>query len=135
MDQDIKKRWVDALRSGEYKQARNYLSAGDGYCCLGVLCEIAVQDGVVFKDDDTYFSKENPHNDYSAEELPDAVRTWAGLDEIDHSGNPLSDVPYTGLGDWPVRRPPGRENAHLSELNDDMDYDFNMIADVIERTL
>ncbi len=33
----IKKRWVKALRSGEYKQARGKLFDGKKFCCLGVL--------------------------------------------------------------------------------------------------
>lgn len=43
-----KKKWIKALRSGEYKQAKNELRSlggtdGEvlGYCCLGVLCDIA----------------------------------------------------------------------------------------------
>lgn len=33
-------RWLTALRSGRYRQARCRLATGTGYCCLGVLCEI-----------------------------------------------------------------------------------------------
>lgn len=33
----IKKAWIKALRSGEYKQCRNKLKDGESYCCLGVL--------------------------------------------------------------------------------------------------
>ena len=34
--------WVEALRSGEYGQATNYLgkNKGNKYCCLGVACVI-----------------------------------------------------------------------------------------------
>jgi hypothetical protein len=36
------KLWVEALRSGEYKQTSGALKDEfDGYCCLGVLCEIS----------------------------------------------------------------------------------------------
>lgn len=34
--------WIDALRSGEYKQAKARLQRDDGYCCLGVACEIFI---------------------------------------------------------------------------------------------
>lgn len=34
-------KWVDALRSGKYKQGRAYLKYGNGYCCLGVACDIS----------------------------------------------------------------------------------------------
>jgi hypothetical protein len=40
MKKEIKKRWVDALRSGEFRQGRRYLKRDGKYCCLGVLCEI-----------------------------------------------------------------------------------------------
>jgi hypothetical protein len=130
MDQDIKKRWTDALRSGSYGQTQNWLRDSTGYCCLGVLCEIAVQDGVVVQEDGSYFDPYDPE-DFSAEELPQAVIKWASLEDTDFSENPLSDVRYTGS----VVRPPGREFAHLSELNDDLGYDFKRIADVIDRSL
>lgn len=41
MDSDLKAKWVTALRSGNYKQCREYLHKEDSYCCLGVLCEIS----------------------------------------------------------------------------------------------
>lgn len=129
MDQDIKKRWVDALRSGDYSQTKNLLADSDGYCCLGVLCEIAVQDGVVYRSDGTYFSTEDSH-DYSSEELPRAVQEWAGLDRMKFPENPLTDVKHIH-----PHRPSDRETAHFSELNDDMGYDFAKIADVIDRAL
>lgn len=41
MNPEIKAKWIAALTSGEYEQTRNYLHrTGDGYCCLGVLCEV-----------------------------------------------------------------------------------------------
>lgn len=52
MDPDIKKQWLDALRSGDYKQTRgiletqtydpehDYREGQRAYCCLGVLCQI-----------------------------------------------------------------------------------------------
>ena len=42
------KKWVEALRSGEYKQTRMVLCEGDemegttAYCCLGVACDLFV---------------------------------------------------------------------------------------------
>lgn len=34
------RRWIKALRDGTYRQARGYLRTGDGYCCLGVECDL-----------------------------------------------------------------------------------------------
>jgi hypothetical protein len=53
MDKKIKEKWVQALRSGKYKQTKGALRRagvkaptdiangyGNGYCCLGVLCKV-----------------------------------------------------------------------------------------------
>jgi hypothetical protein len=37
VDQEIKTLWVEALRSGYYKQGKNVLKDNNRYCCLGVL--------------------------------------------------------------------------------------------------
>jgi hypothetical protein len=41
VDQEIKTRWVEALRSGRYQQVTGKLRTEEGYCCLGVLCVAA----------------------------------------------------------------------------------------------
>lgn len=33
-------RWIEALRSGEYTQGRDYLCRNGNYCCLGVAAEM-----------------------------------------------------------------------------------------------
>jgi hypothetical protein len=38
MDAEIKRKWVEALRSGAYEQGRGQLCKDGAYCCLGVLC-------------------------------------------------------------------------------------------------
>jgi hypothetical protein len=48
MDQEIKDKWLKALRGGRYKQVRGFLKRtttskgikSTGYCCLGVLCRV-----------------------------------------------------------------------------------------------
>lgn len=44
MNREIKQKWISALKSGKYTQGKGYLkitsSAGNHYCCLGVLCEV-----------------------------------------------------------------------------------------------
>lgn len=41
LPEEIKTKWLTALRSGRYKQTRKrlYQPVTDGYCCLGVLAE------------------------------------------------------------------------------------------------
>lgn len=41
LPEDFKKKWVEALRSGEYKQGRHQLYDFDAYCCLGVGYKVA----------------------------------------------------------------------------------------------
>lgn len=37
---ELSKRWIAALRSGEYKQTSSCLRKGDCFCAIGVLCNI-----------------------------------------------------------------------------------------------
>jgi hypothetical protein len=40
MKPNVKRKWLIALRSGEYKQTKQVLKDQFGHCCLGVLCEV-----------------------------------------------------------------------------------------------
>lgn len=42
MKQELKQPWIDALRSGNYKQGKYCLvnNKNSTYCCLGVLCTL-----------------------------------------------------------------------------------------------
>lgn len=37
--------WLTALRSGKYQQTQHRLKRDNSFCCLGVLCDLAVKDG------------------------------------------------------------------------------------------
>lgn len=80
MNPDVKRRWVEALRSGRYQQTTGALNRGDSYCCLGVLTELAVEDGVIPPGscDDAPISG---CTSYEGARLapPKAVYKWAGL--------------------------------------------------------
>lgn len=118
MNQTIKKKWVDALRSGNYEQGSYMLKSGDGrYCCLGVLCDLAVQEGVAREERTTNTPDPQYYYDGAADLLPASVIKWAGLD----SNN--AQVEY---GDGVVP---------LSVLNDEENLTFNEIADLVEEQL
>lgn len=52
MDVELKRKWVEALRSGEYKQGVGYLRDDENhFCCLGVLCDIS-REGTWKEDND-----------------------------------------------------------------------------------
>jgi hypothetical protein len=40
MQQELKEKWLKALRSGEYSQGTAALRTNIGYCCLGVLADV-----------------------------------------------------------------------------------------------
>jgi len=46
MKLEVKKLWIEALRSGKYEQGRGALNKDGKFCCLGVLCDLAVKAGV-----------------------------------------------------------------------------------------
>jgi hypothetical protein len=110
MKRDIKKRWIKALHSGDYQQGKSALRAGDKYCCLGVLCDLAVKDGVIPPAVATpsgtfeYFEGTDDELPGHSAGLPLVVQEWAGLD---HSlpaalGLPLhtlndEGMPFTGI--------------------------------------
>ncbi|WP_086846945.1 hypothetical protein [Amycolatopsis kentuckyensis] len=111
MNPGIKRRWVEALRSGDYRQGTGQLSRDDKFCCLGVLCDVAVKSGVTVstKTDDRSTGYDN-----SFVFLPPRVQEWAGLPEND---------PNIAVA-----------NTWLSSLNDD-GASFAEIADLIDEHL
>ena len=66
------KKWVAALRSGKYKQAKAAIRDGDHFCCLGVACDLY---GKANKVKWTGAEDFLGHSDV----LPDEVREWLGL--------------------------------------------------------
>lgn len=119
MKKDIKKRWLKALRSGEFKQGSGTLrTTNDEFCCLGVLCELAVEDGVVESIPShvhNYLYGKGMHTAYP----PAEVLEWAGLNVSDPA------VPV-----------PTKDNAYrtLASLNDS-GASFKEVAAVISSRL
>lgn len=56
--------WLEALRSGKYKQDHRRLKSNDGFCCLGVLCDVMGTKWQAFTDQDGIitFKTENGNN-------------------------------------------------------------------------
>lgn len=109
MDQQMKAKWVAALRSGEYKQTTRklrevYEDGSVGFCCLGVLCDLS------------------------------GMGRWEGSlyhDEGDHvlaGGNRLWEL-GTRYG---LKR---GEAVDLAYHNDIDKWSFDQIADYIEKNL
>ena len=118
MNREVKAEWVEALRSGQYRQGANYLRKNNGqedeFCCLGVLCEIAVEHGAISEP----LRKASRIYSYALGEmqvLPQSVVEWAGLPD----DNPTI----------------GRSGVRLTGLNDSGLYTFAEIAALIEEDL
>jgi hypothetical protein len=80
------KAWIAALRSKKYTQTKQYLHDKDGFCCLGVACELAIADGVpltqrLFDDGGTFYIDRGVI-DYGGtiSSLPSEVKDWLGID-------------------------------------------------------
>jgi hypothetical protein len=108
---EVKRRWVTALRSGEYLQGREALRKIDNdtlepvYCCLGVLCQL---EGI------------EPESWLQSWLPPELSTKYPVL------GVPDPDSVPSGNNTWQQR---------LAMLNDDDELTFEEIADVIEAEL
>jgi len=129
MKPEIKLKWTTALRSGKYKQGRSRLQRLDAFenpqfCCLGVLCDLYIQETGNGK----WQSGPNGPNmpviwigsGFSGLRLPREVREWAGISSADPT---VMFVTKT------------ERAVSLSSLNDGMGFSFDKIADVIDEQL
>lgn len=85
MNPEIKAKWVEALRSGEYAQTVRRLARIRGgttqYCCLGVLCEVNAEPRRQTRmEDDSYTYGAN-----STGSLEYGLQEKYGLAASDHS--------------------------------------------------
>lgn len=78
MDQRIKTEWVKRLRSDQYKQGSSVLVNEQlgTHCCLGVLCEIAAEEGIVKRIPQATF-------DESTQTVISADGSEVGFDDLD----------------------------------------------------
>lgn len=125
MNPDVRATWVAALRSDRFRQGTGRLTRLDedgraAHCCLGVLCELAVEAGVPVEVSERRWRDDEPRErDYDGQDNypPSSVLDWAGLDErnprVVYQGSPLS----------------------LSDLNDSVELSFRGIADLVEEQL
>lgn len=126
MKEDIRKQWVEALRSGRFEQGKEQLKTRDGkFCCLGVLCELAIDQGVIPAPQLDGEFRVWTYNGQDIE-LPETVKNWAGLG--DNSGridgfNTVTRENSAVIG--------GIETGWLSDAND-KGATFEEIAAYIE---
>lgn len=114
MNSEVKKVWVDALRSGNYKQTQGTLSSQGEFCCLGVLCDLYIKEHECKVEEYTEEKTGRRCLKYDNEPgvLPEKVMHWAGLKQ----NNPVV------------------QGQCLALLND-LGRTFPEIADMIEEQL
>lgn len=81
MKQEIAQQWAAALPN--YKQCAGTLhNVADNFCCLGVLCDLAVKAKVI--PEPKYFRERGVYH-YANHDctLPQEVRCWAGMHSSD----------------------------------------------------
>lgn len=137
MNPEIKDRWLEKLESGEYDQTSGELRNDEGYCCLGVLCEVAVEDGVIERGEEVgyltayagYYSSKSDVPFIENSTLPKEVVEWAGLEDR----NPT--VPFSAGCDGDCDDYECMTDLELSELNDGEHLNFVEIATYIRENL
>jgi len=103
MSPEIKKKWVEALRSGKYEQATGVLrSEDDCYCVLGVLYD--VNNGKWKRSHNRWVSDRN-HASFSKsfqEEvgIPDDFVFDIALMNDGNKGRKLKPIPFEDLADY-----------------------------------
>ena len=141
MNREVMKKWVAALRSGEYMQANGELRVAneDGshsYCCLGVLCELHRKEHNADGSDYHYQWESLPsrlsgsHKHVGAyanhtDNLPHSVRQWAGLRQDD-------PTIYVADEDADNDESASAGEHDITYLNDDRRWPFTQLADIIE---
>jgi hypothetical protein len=120
LDEVVKIRWIDALLSGDYSQGTDRLRTGDRFCCLGVLCDLAAQEGIgQWSPINTNFHLDGKVF-YGA--IPHVVADWAGLEYEDRT--PLLDHTEEGT----------ETLDQLASMNDS-GWTFQQIAEIVKDKL
>jgi hypothetical protein len=114
MNPELKGRWTAKLRSGDYLQGKGALrkrgEERDLFCCLGVLCEIAVEDGEVVRSETPEVIGWNYRYAEEGALLPIELEGWSGIASYD-------------------------DRRKLMDLNDSKGKTFAEIADWIDANL
>jgi hypothetical protein len=112
LPEEFKKKWVAALRSGEYKQGRDYLydPFDDQYCCLGVAGAVCGVDKEVMKK--ACYLRDKDYQDTT-------------------NDDPIAPESYPKLITLGIKD----NKAHVLASMNDEGKSFSQIADYIEKNL
>lgn len=130
MREELKQKWVAALRSGDYKQTTGVLKRPSGFCCLGVLLDVSE---IGYWEDDTIFESSTYliGEDGDIEELDADLGSFAtqlGL------GSKIGQTAADLIDDHSVGGESTIEEA-LIVMNDEERWSFESIANWIEANV
>lgn len=119
MDSEVRDTWVAALRSGKYPQGRFALHSVSGtgkesFCCLGVLCVLAVEAGIIGEPRRDASGENYLYGKHSASGyLPVEVQKWSGITSAEaafHVGG------FAGMDSLSSRNDTGATFATIADL-------------------
>lgn len=131
MKKEVMELWTTALESGEYQQTALTLVSVDivngdiiGHCCLGVLCELAVQQGVNvergggtrtndYEPDDPRYT---PDDDYFPPVTFDGGESYLPLSVMDWAGMKSKNGVLSGLQSLSFQNDSGVPFSEISEI-------------------
>ena len=130
MDKEIKEKWLEALRSGEYIQGEGQLARERfdkiEYCCLGVLCEVATREGIL--DQDSWSGiDEYPPLSFMEDIGLELVNPYLTIGGDAYQVGDLNDEGYDTID--------MRKSMSLSEDDQIPAFTFEVLADLIEEQL
>ncbi|CAB4197862.1 hypothetical protein UFOVP1323_51 [uncultured Caudovirales phage] len=128
MKKEIADLWIAALKSGEYAQTTETLqrvvakTENDreilpGFCCLGVLCEVAIKHGLKITKELDRISNSFMWYDSSRDYIPPVVQEWSGMKS--QSGEFRYDVgldEYSTKGELTVINDSGKTFEEIAEI-------------------
>lgn len=104
MDKALKAKWLEALRSGRYKQGKYGLrNSRDEFCCLGVLCDVSGEGEWTHTRCKGYsYWKEGKEADVNV--LPLFVSNFANLTDVEEEvlidKNDGDGLSFKEIADW-----------------------------------
>ncbi len=118
MNPEVKAKWLEALRSDRYQQTHGVLKNDNGYCCLGVLCDVV---------------KEQVEMDWHRD--PEDGKIYFGKDAVSGIAGypPIPVTQLAGVTDKMVKIDGVAKT--LVNHNDSRNVSFKQIADAIEEQL
>lgn len=105
------RKWANTLRSGKYPQAKGKLQTEQGYCCLGVACLLFIPEKLRRYDSNGHLSRMTPAHQEVAPKWLKYIERNLGMKQYLHSPE---------------------EPIYLITMNDQLNFSFDEIADVIE---